>query len=151
MNFEKIKDKLRDIFYIDVLHERRIIPFLIFISFLISFLVGRGFAFLFPERVVIIKGYHIHHFFYGIFFISVAGVTGLVSTALKKIKFAAVMFGIGLGLLADEIGLLFTCTSVAFECNYWSRLTYDFIVIVFLIYLAVMFFDPIWLKRKGKS
>lgn len=148
MNELNLKNKIKEFFYIDSLHERKIVPFLIFVSFIASFLVGRGFALFLPQKIIIINGYHIHHFFFGIFFISIAGITALISHTLKKIKLASVMFGIGLGLLTDEIGLLLTCTSENFVCNYWSRLTYDFIVVIILVYLITIFFDPMWLKRR---
>ncbi|MBI2581018.1 hypothetical protein HYV85_04400 [Candidatus Woesearchaeota archaeon] len=139
---------LRDIVsltYEDIARRRLITPFVIFVAFLISFTITRGVAYAFPSVNLIIGRYHIHHFYYGIILMIASNWIALVSDRPRLRLFAAALFGFGLGIIADEIGLLLTCTSsLMLQCNYYERITLDFFTIMVGIFLSVLYFVPVW-------
>ena len=98
--------------------------FLMFLSFIASFLIARAFATLFPGTVVVTGGIHFHHFWYGLGIIVIAGGLGIVHQDPRFRRVYAVLFGLGGGLVGDEVGLLLTLG------NYNSLLTLYFFVIV---------------------
>jgi hypothetical protein len=98
--------------------------FLMFLSFIASFLVARIFATLNPTTVVVTGGIHFHHFWYGLIMIVVAGGLGIVHNDPRFRRLYAVVFGLGGGLVGDEVGLLLTFG------NYDSVLTLYFFVTV---------------------
>jgi hypothetical protein len=107
--------------------------FLMFLSFIASFLIARAFATLNPTTVVITGGIHFHHFWYGLAMIVVAGGLGIVHNDPRYRRLYAVVFGLGGGLVGDEIGLL-----LAFD-NYDSILTlYFFVIVVTLGVLGIL-------------
>lgn len=136
------------------------IPFLITISFLLSFLFIRLIVLLVgsaesefarvakhglrPEvdfyigRNIILFGYHIHHFYFGILLICVAGWVAIVGSPTLKKKHAAIIYGTGLGLFMDEIGLLLTWG------DYYSSLTYLLTILLVAVFLNVVFFPYFW-------
>lgn len=87
---------------------------------------------------IILFGYHIHHFYIGIFLICVAGWMAIVGTKHLKKNNLAVIYGVGLGLLLDEIGLLLTWG------NYYSSLSYVLSMILLGIFLSIVFFGSFW-------
>ena len=87
---------------------------------------------------IIIFGYHIHHFYFGIFLICIAGWLAIMgNTYLSKNKLA-VIYGTGLGLFMDEIGLLLT------EGNYFSSLSYLLGVFLLGIFFNIIYFPSFW-------
>lgn len=140
------------------------IPFLITISYLISFLLIRLMVFLAgaahtefakvaqigltPEvrfsigRNIILFGYHIHHFYFGIFLICVAGWLSIVGSSILSRKQIAVIYGIGLGLFMDEVGLLLTWG------DYFSGLSYMLSLLLAGIFLNIVFFPHFWIEVK---
>jgi len=98
--------------------------FLMFLSFIASFLVARAFATLNPHTVVVTGGVHFHHFWYGLILIVLSGALGIVHDDPRFRRLYAVLFGLGGGLVGDEIGLLLTFG------NYDSVLTLYFFVVV---------------------
>jgi len=100
------------------------LAFLVFLSFIASFLTARAFATLNPDVVVISGGIHFHHFWYGLTMIVVAGWLGIVYDDQRYRRFCAVLFGLGCGIFGDEVGLLLTFGS------YDSELTLYFFVTV---------------------
>ena len=108
--------------------------FLMFLSFVASFLIARAFATLNPTTVVITGGIHFHHFWYGLAMIVVAGGLGIVHNDPRYRRLYTVVFGLGGGLVGDEIGLLLTFG------NYDSVLTlYFFVAVVSLGVLGILF------------
>jgi hypothetical protein len=95
-----------------------------FLSFIASFLVARAFATLNPNTVVMTGGVHLHHFWYGLVLIVVSGGLGIVHDDPRYRRLYAVLFGLGGGLVGDEVGLLMTFG------NYDSVITLYFFVIV---------------------
>lgn len=145
-----VKD-LASLAYKDILRRRKTAPFLIFISFILFFAISRLTVRTFPDFAIIIRQYHIHHFYYGIFLISVAAWIALVSNRQRLMSIAAVMFGAGLGLITDEIGLLLTCNSEGLNCDYYARESFDIAVYIGLFFLAAIYFPPFWLKVKKRA
>ena len=98
--------------------------FLCLLSFVTSFVAARVFATLNPTMVVESQGIHFHHFWYGLAMITIAGWLGIAHNNRRYVRLYSVIFGLGGGLVGDEIGLLLTFG------NYNSSLTFFFAVIV---------------------
>jgi hypothetical protein len=110
------------------------LAFLGLLSFIVSFLAARGFATLNPDVVVVQGGIHFHHFWYGLAMIVVSGWLGIVYNRPKLDRVYAVLFGLGGGLVGDEVGLLLTFG------NYQSSLTFFFFVVVVALGSAALLF-----------
>lgn len=94
------------------------------VSFVGAFVAARAFTTLFPEQVLVGNGIHVHHFWFGIALLAVGGWLG-INSRNKDIDIAAAMiYGVGGGLIVDEVGLLLTFG------NYWSGLTWVILVIL---------------------
>jgi len=101
------------------------------VSFISSFLVARTFTTFFPSQVIITSGIHIHHFWFGIILLAVGGWLG-INYRHKDIEIAAaILYGVGGGLIVDEVGLLLTFR------DYWTGLTWV-ILIVMLAVISVL-------------
>lgn len=94
------------------------------VSFVASFLAARVFTTFFPTTVVVTGGIHFHHFWYGLAMIVASGWLSIVSNHPQFDRVYAIVFGLGAGLVGDEVGLLLTLG------NYQSGLTYEFFVAV---------------------
>jgi hypothetical protein len=75
---------------------------------MVSFVGARIFTTMYPHTWVIVGGIHIHHFWYGLGMLAIAGWLGIVSTVPTYRRLYALVFGLGGGLIGDEIGLLLT-------------------------------------------
>ena len=93
---------------------------------------------LYIGRNIIIYGYHIHHFYFGILLLSIAGWMAIVGNEYFSKEKLAVMYGVGLGLFMDEIGMLLS------EGNYYSRLSYLLGVLLLGILINIIYFPPFW-------
>ena len=148
-----IKDVVRDVVsitYDDIARRKLITPFVVFIAFLISFALARAVAYMLPSVNLIIGRYHIHHFYYGMILMISSNWIALVSNKPRLRLFAAALFGVGLGVFADEVGLLLTCTSpLMLQCNYYARVTLDFFIIIVGVFLSVLYLMPV-LRRFRK-
>jgi tellurite resistance protein TehA-like permease len=74
--------------------------------------------------VLVSRELHIHHFWFGIVLLAVGGWLGINFNHKEIDMLAAILYGVGGGLIADEVGLLLT-----FE-NYWSELTWTFMIVL---------------------
>lgn len=92
---------------------------------------------------IILFGYHIHHFYIGIFLICLAGWWALAGSRRLSRRQLAVMYGAGLGLFFDEIGLLLTWG------DYYSRLTYYLSLLLAAVLLNIVFFSNFWLSMRN--
>ncbi|MDR3559507.1 MAG: hypothetical protein P4L58_03845 [Candidatus Pacebacteria bacterium] len=135
----KIK-KIKPLFDIRKQNKRNM--FIVLVSFLAAFAVAHLYALHFTHYVYI-KGYHIHHFYFGTVALALGGILGILNDShhKRRIEFASALIGIGMGLFADEIGLLLNCTSQNHLCAYAFPDTGDIImtiaiIIIFLIALA---------------
>ncbi|MFW6160063.1 MAG: hypothetical protein ACOC57_02855 [Acidobacteriota bacterium] len=146
--------------------NKKEIPFFIALSYLISFLVIRLMVFiagaaetefakaaemgLTPDvkfsigRNIILFGYHIHHFYIGILLICIARWLSIVGTTLFSKKQIAVIYGAGLGLFMDEIGLLLTWG------NYYSSLSYLLSIFLAGLFFNILFFHHFWKDLKER-
>ena len=114
------------------------------LSFIASFLAARTFTTLYPTTVVVTGGIHFHHFWYGLAMIVGAGWLSIVSNHPQFDRVYAIVFGLGAGLVGDEVGLLLTLG------NYQSGLTYVFFVSILafsgIAYLFIRFHEQL---KKG--
>lgn len=118
--------------------RRKGISFLIFISFLITFIIARGFVILTDNSMhFVIYGYHIHHITIGLIALAIAGAVA-IGFKDEFLLAAAVIYGVGIGLVVDEIGLLISWG------DYWSRFTYDTFVLIILIFVNIVLFSEFW-------
>jgi hypothetical protein len=100
------------------------LSFLALLSFVTSFVTARAFATLNPNTVAVSGGIHFHHFWYGLIVVAAAGWAGIVYALPAYKRIYAVVFGVGAGLIGDEVGLLLTFG------DYNSSLTFFFFVVV---------------------
>ncbi len=128
----------------------REIPFIIFLSFLLTFIITRLYLFFVSRDIldlpgsVWINGTHIHHFSWGIFILVITGFWALYDLKPSYHRRLAVVYGLGLGLVFDEFALWLKLNE-----NYYSRLSYDAVIIVSLILLNIVYFPNFW-KRMGR-
>ena len=101
------------------------------VSFIVSFIVARTFTILNPNLQLISGDFHIHHFWYGLILLAISGWLGISYRSERIDRLAAILYGIGGGLIGDEIGLLLT-----FQ-NYWTEITYTFILI-FITFISML-------------
>ena len=94
------------------------LAFLSLSSFVASFFAARVFTSLYPTTVIVTGGIHFHHFWYGLLMVVAAGWLSIVSNRPRYDRVYAIVFGLGAGLIGDEVGLLLTLG------NYYSELTY---------------------------
>jgi hypothetical protein len=65
---------------------------------------------------------HIHHFWYGIGLISIAGWIAIAWRNERLSRLCALLYGVGAGFVGDEVGLLLTFG------DYGSEITYQFFI-----------------------
>jgi hypothetical protein len=116
------------------------IQFIVLLSFIISFLIARAAVVLLdvpinPAHQLWVKGYRIHHFFYGIAVLVIGGWLGHIQNGRIITKISAGLYGIGVGLLVDEFGLLLTFG------DYWTAQSYTFFVIISLLFLITLLLE----------
>ena len=114
------------------------LAFIAIAAFLVGFFGSRLFATACPTCVVVGSGIHFHHFWYGIGMVALTGWLAIVGKRTERLDRAyALVYGLGLGLIGDEVGLLLTFG------NYYSELTYQIFVgavgLIILGALAVRF------------
>jgi len=90
-----------------------------------------------------IRGYHIHHFYYGIILLIVSNWLALIHYKNLYKRFfkgvASIFFGGGLGLVIDEFGLLLTM-EFGLKGNYWAPQSYYAIGITTCIFVILIIF-----------
>jgi hypothetical protein len=92
---------------------------------------------------IILFGYHIHHLFIGIILIALAGWFSIVGSNLLSRRDNALIYGIGLGLFMDEIGLLLSWG------DYYSSTTYLLSLFLGGIFLNIIFFPDFWKEMRS--
>ncbi|MGM0472239.1 MAG: hypothetical protein ACQEQI_08170 [Bacillota bacterium] len=95
-------------------------------------------------RNIILFGHHIHHFYFGILLICIAGWIAIVRLPKISLERTALIYGAGLGLFMDEIGLLLTWG------DYYSGLTYLLSIFLGGVLLNIVFFPRFWYEVKEK-
>jgi hypothetical protein len=87
----------------------------------------------------VIQGYHVHHFWYGLLLFTIGGWLGINYRDEHADRIAAIIFGIGGGLIGDEIGLLMMG-------NYYDAFTYTFVTALLVFAFMVTLF-----RRHGQA
>ncbi|MCJ7544721.1 MAG: hypothetical protein MUP47_09210 [Phycisphaerae bacterium] len=114
----------------------------VLVTFLFTFTGARVLVFLImsraiPDLYVHLRGTHVHHLNFGIILLSVTGGWLLMRRpAGRELHWAAVLYGVGLGLTFDEFGMWFHLAG-----NYWQRASFDAVIVVAAI-LALAAFAP---------
>ena len=133
-------NKVKSIFDIRKRNKGRL--FIVLFFFLVSFSIARLYS-LHIDVYVYIRGYHIHHFYFGALALSLGGILGILSNSdnMKRIFIASALIGIGMGLFTDELGLLLNSTNGKKLGEYFFPDIGDIILtitcgIVFLIAIA---------------
>jgi len=124
-------------------HKKRV-SFVVLISFLVTFVFVRLYLLLanleiLSEPYIYINGYHIHHLNYGICIMAIAGFWALVFKEEKNRLKIGALYGTGLGLTFDEFGMW-----LRLDDDYWTRASYDAIVIITLFFISFIYFPSIW-------
>ena len=109
------------------------------LAFVAGFLGARLFATLNPKVVVVQNGIHFHHFWYGLALVIASGWIGIALSNVWLGRNLAIIFGLGAGLIGDEVGLLLTFG------DYTSNLTEIFFV------AAIAFIILVTLLSKGRK
>lgn len=91
---------------------------------MISFAIARVFTYFYPGVVLISGEIHFHHFWFGLLLLAVGGWLGINYNRKEVDMVAAIIYGVGGGLVADEIGLLLTFG------DYYSGLTWTFLLLL---------------------
>ena len=89
-------------------------------------------------RNIILFGYHIHHFYFGVLLMGIAGWLAIVDNKKISRMKLAIMYGAGLGLFMDEIGMLLS------EGDYFSPLSYLLGVFLLGVLINIIYFPPFW-------
>jgi hypothetical protein len=115
--------------------------FNVLIMFLVTFTLAHLYS-LFVPFYVFVKGYHIHHFYYGMIILAITSIVGVVTSRDNVRHFLSYCIGVGIGLIIDELGLLLNCTGekLGLACQYLFPNTFDIVLIVTLILLIFIFF-----------
>ena len=117
------------------------IQFIILSTFIISFFIARAFVVLLdvpinPACQLWVKGYRVHHFFFGIGLLVIGGWLGHIQCGQRLVTWiSAGLYGGGLGLVVDEFGLLLTFG------DYWAIQSYIFFVLISLFLLITLLFE----------
>tara|TARA_Y100000310_G_scaffold286452_1_gene310610 strand:+ start:1220 stop:1678 length:459 start_codon:yes stop_codon:yes gene_type:complete len=138
----KILRDLKSLLYSDIVRRNKRTPFLVFISFLITFLVARLFANYFATLSLIVSKYHIHHFYYGFALLFISSWIAIITNRPNMYKLSALLLGIGSGLIVDEIGLLLTCTTDGRICDYATRISFDIFILILGVLFLVLYSGP---------
>ncbi len=101
-------------------------------AFIISFAIARTFTYFRPDITLVSGDIHIHHFWFGLLLLTIGGWLGINYNQKEVDMVAAIIFGVGGGLIADEIGLLLTLG------NYYSGITWTFLLLLFA-FVATLF------------
>ena len=105
------------------------------VAFVASFFGARLFATINPTVVDVHSGIHFHHFWYGLAMVVSAGWVGIALSSEKLGRDLAIVFGLGAGLIGDEVGLLLTFG------DYTSNLTEIFFVGAMAFIIIVTLFS----------
>ncbi len=121
-----------------VLKRSRDQQFWILSAFIPTFLIARLIVYLFPHLHLEADGSHIHHFAYGFILLAITGFIAIVRDAPAS-RWVAMVYGVGLGLAVDEAGIW-----LRLQPTYYSRQSYDAIVLVSAILINATYFASFW-------
>lgn len=128
---DKLKKPSRTGLYIAVL-------FPITFSFLLMFAGARIFSHFFPQFYIEWSaGLRVHHYTYGFFILAIAGYLALVHHGPKANYWISWLFGAGLGLSMDELGMW-----LKLRDDDITRWNYDGLTVVILSVILIMVAKP---------
>ena len=117
----KVVTAIPNILKREIYKNRKSTPFLISISFLISFILSRlwvvlleadssgsgmGNATFSAGKNLILGGYHIHHITYGIILMAISAWLAINYWSSTVARISSILYGVGLGFIVDEIGFI---------------------------------------------
>lgn len=124
------------------------IPFVVFASFLTTFIVTRTYVYLtskgsfnFLVDHIVVNGVHVHHLNFGIGLLAIVGFWSLYDVNRSTHRTLAFFYGLGLALTFDEFALW-----LHLEDNYYSQASYNAIMFISLIFLNIIYFPRFWLR-----
>jgi len=137
---------------LDIRRQNKQLMLIILIFFLLAFASARVYTMV-VGNVIYIKGYHIHHFYFGTVALALGGILGVLNKTKKRLQMASALMGIGIGLFADEIGLLLNCTTNNRFCTYAFPDTGDIILTIALviIFLILVIDSSPYLEKKAEK
>lgn len=143
----RLRNLLRALF-ISKLEE---IPFIVFLSFLLTFIIARSYVYITANDImdlpsaVFVGNTHVHHLNFGIIILVVSGFVALYDITPKVHRQLAIFYGIGLGLTFDEFALW-----LRLQDDYYASITYDAIITISVILLNIIYFPNFWKRMGGK-
>jgi hypothetical protein len=93
-----------------------------------------------PYVYIYIYGTHVHHFTWGIILLTIAGFAALYINKPKWRPLVASLYGIGLALAFDEIGMW-----LFLDSNYWMRISYDVMITITFMLVNTVYFGGFWI------
>jgi hypothetical protein len=127
--------------------ERRVdYSVLALLSFVVAFAVSRTFTTISGFGLEPTSDIYIHHFWYGLIMVGIGGWLGINYNDERTKRFAAVIFGLGGGLIGDESGMLLTMN----PNDYRTVLTYP-IVAGFLTFCIIFLLLKKHSQHSGRS
>jgi len=135
--------------------NRSSVPFLMCISFLISFVGARLWVIYLGAhettppptsigRNVVLGGYHIHHITYGIILISISAWLSINYWSRSIVRISSILYGLGLGLIVDELGFIIG----GIEAYRADREVFYLAVLIIVILLSVVYFPSFYSSIK---
>lgn len=127
------------------------IPFIVFLSFLITFVVARLYVYITSHDVLELKflidnitiyGVHVHHLNFGIMILVLVGFISLYDLRPLVHRKLAIFYGIGLALTFDEFALW-----LKLKDDYYASISYDAVIIISVILLNIIYFPDFWKNR----
>src|SRR5437879_5428703 len=92
--------------------------------------------------VIRVQGFHIHHLYYGVLLLLASSTIMVFATDVRTRWDTALVFGAGLGLIADEVGLLIL------RVPYWALISLATLAAIGLaLYLATLY--KVWTVGRG--
>ncbi|MHA2406959.1 MAG: hypothetical protein ACXACA_01115 [Candidatus Ranarchaeia archaeon] len=105
-------------------------PFLLaLLSFVTALVVARTFTFYFPLVQIRLAEFHIHHYYFGVIGLIIAGGIPAYTQNLKQLPVVSMLYGGGSGLIINQIGEMFTG-------DYWSSITWYFAIAFALLLVS---------------
>lgn len=112
--------------------------FWILSAFIPTFVIARLFVHNYPHLFLQTHGHHVHHFTYGVVILAVSGYLAIVRKGKPPI-WLAILFGIGLGLAIDEIGMWLHLTD-----HYYNETSENALIITTAFLINIVYFRQFW-------
>ena len=122
----------------------------ILIGFLFAFFTSRLVVYLISNNIGypllqynVIGEFHIHHFIYGIVILTITGFLSLFIPNRKEHFWIFLFYGMGVGLVFDEFGLLLKLNPL-----YYQELSYVAVLVVTILLIISAFIEHRYRKIK---